>query len=112
MRRMNAIAAVMTVVIGRIGRSGARRRHGVRGRAAHRRRRQASIENATLVMDGRRSSRPAQGVTVPAGAKRVNLTGKTVMPTMIDTHVHLSAHARQADPRPEAARLLGRQRRA
>jgi imidazolonepropionase-like amidohydrolase len=28
---------------------------------------------------------------VPASAKRVNLAGKTVMPMIIDTHVHLSA---------------------
>ena len=33
---------------------------------------------------------PAADVRVPAGAKRVNLAGKTVMPTMIDTHTHLS----------------------
>lgn len=30
-------------------------------------------------------------VGVPAGAKRVNLAGKTVMPTMLDTHVHVGA---------------------
>jgi imidazolonepropionase-like amidohydrolase len=29
---------------------------------------------------------------VPAGATRVNLAGKTVMPMLIDTHVHLSAN--------------------
>ena len=29
-------------------------------------------------------------VSVPAGATRVNLAGKTVMPMIIDTHVHLS----------------------
>jgi imidazolonepropionase-like amidohydrolase len=29
-------------------------------------------------------------VTVPAGATRVSLAGKTVMPTIIDTHTHLS----------------------
>ena len=32
----------------------------------------------------------AADVRVPAGATRVNLAGKTVMPMMIDTHVHLS----------------------
>jgi imidazolonepropionase-like amidohydrolase len=30
-------------------------------------------------------------VSVPAGATRVNLAGKTAMPAIIDTHVHLSA---------------------
>jgi imidazolonepropionase-like amidohydrolase len=53
----------------------------------------APIENATLVVDGARivQAGPAAGVTVPAGARRVSLAGKTVMPMIIDTHVHLSA---------------------
>jgi len=52
----------------------------------------APIENATLVMEGTRilGAGRAADVSVPAGANRVNLTGKTVMPTIIDTHVHLS----------------------
>src|SRR5439155_8301995 len=29
-------------------------------------------------------------ITVPAGAARVDLTGKTVMPAIIDTHKHLA----------------------
>ena len=29
-------------------------------------------------------------MNVPAGATRVSLAGKTVMPMLIDTHVHLS----------------------
>jgi imidazolonepropionase-like amidohydrolase len=32
----------------------------------------------------------AADVRIPAGAARVNLAGKTVMPMLIDTHVHLS----------------------
>jgi imidazolonepropionase-like amidohydrolase len=50
------------------------------------------IENATLVVDGAKIAQagPAAGVRVPAGATRVNLAGKTVMPMLIDTHVHLS----------------------
>ena len=32
----------------------------------------------------------AADVRVPAGATRVNLAGKTVMPAIIDTHTHLS----------------------
>jgi imidazolonepropionase-like amidohydrolase len=51
------------------------------------------IENATLVVDGARIAQagPAAEVRVPAGARRVSLSGKTVMPAIIDTHVHLSA---------------------
>ena len=51
----------------------------------------APIENATLVVDGTRivQAGRAADVRVPAGATRVNLAGKTVMPMLIDTHVHL-----------------------
>jgi imidazolonepropionase-like amidohydrolase len=50
------------------------------------------IENATLVVDGATIAQAsaAAEVRVPAGATRVNLAGKTVMPMLIDTHVHLS----------------------
>src|SRR5882724_2532165 len=48
------------------------------------------IENGTLVIDGDKIVQAGQGVAVPAGATRVNLAGKTVMPAIIDTHVHLS----------------------
>jgi imidazolonepropionase-like amidohydrolase len=52
----------------------------------------APIENATLVVDGARivQAGAAADVRVPAGATRVNLAGKTVMPMVVDTHVHLS----------------------
>ncbi|MGH7309317.1 MAG: amidohydrolase family protein [Candidatus Rokuibacteriota bacterium] len=50
------------------------------------------IENATLVVDGTKIAQAggAADVRVPAGATRVSLAGKTVMPMLIDTHVHLS----------------------
>jgi imidazolonepropionase-like amidohydrolase len=48
------------------------------------------IDNATLIVDGNKIVQAGQGVAVPAGATRVNLAGKTVMPAIIDTHVHLS----------------------
>src|SRR5687768_17555212 len=53
----------------------------------------APIENATLLVDGARIVQVGQAadVRVPAGALRVNLAGKTLMPMLIDTHVHLSA---------------------
>jgi len=52
----------------------------------------APIENGTLVVDGARivQAGPAANVKVPEGATRVSLAGKTVMPMMVDTHVHLS----------------------
>src|SRR5215831_15728109 len=45
------------------------------------------VENATLVVDGQKI---AQAGTAPAGARRVDLRDKTVMPMIIDAHVHLS----------------------
>jgi imidazolonepropionase-like amidohydrolase len=45
------------------------------------------VENGTLVVDG---GRIAQAASAPAGAKRVDLKGKTVMPMIIDCHVHLT----------------------
>ncbi len=52
----------------------------------------APIENATLIVDGAKivQAGPAASVKVPAGATRVSLAGKTVMPAIIDTHTHLS----------------------
>jgi imidazolonepropionase-like amidohydrolase len=52
----------------------------------------APIENATLVVEGAKIAQAgrAADVQVPAGAARVNLAGKTVMPMLIDTHTHLS----------------------
>ena len=52
----------------------------------------APIENATFVVSGNRFTQVGRAgeVRVPAGATRVSLAGKTVMPTIIDTHTHLS----------------------
>ena len=41
------------------------------------------VENGTITRVGR-----AEDVKAPTGAMRVNLTGKTVMPTLIDIHTH------------------------
>jgi len=51
-----------------------------------------SIENGTLLVEGTKITQAgtAGDVRVPAGATRVNLAGKTVIPTLIDTHTHLS----------------------
>ena len=50
------------------------------------------IENATIVVNGGKIAQVgrAADVKAPAGANRVSLAGKTVMPTIIDTHVHTS----------------------
>jgi imidazolonepropionase-like amidohydrolase len=50
------------------------------------------IEKATLVVEGAKIAQvgPAADVRVPAGATRVSLAGKTVMPMIVETHTHLS----------------------
>ena len=52
----------------------------------------APIENATFIVSGNHFTQigRAGDVKAPAGAARVNLAGKTVMPMIIDTHTHLS----------------------
>jgi imidazolonepropionase-like amidohydrolase len=47
------------------------------------------IENATVVIEGNRITRVATGaVEIAKEARRVDATGKTVMPGLIDNHVH------------------------
>lgn len=53
---------------------------------------QAPIENATFIVNGTRFAQVGRTgeVRIPAAATRVDLTGKTVMPAIVDTHAHLS----------------------
>ncbi len=47
------------------------------------------IENGTLLVQG--STITAVGrVSVPSGATRINAAGRTIMPMIVDTHVHVS----------------------
>ena len=54
------------------------------------------IETGTLVVDQDRLTAvgDSASVDVPEGAARVDLSGRTVMPAIIDTHVHLRAEDR------------------
>lgn len=52
----------------------------------------APIENGAFIVDGDRITRVGRTTSdlkAPAGARRVDLAGKTVMPGIIDTHVHM-----------------------
>jgi imidazolonepropionase-like amidohydrolase len=51
----------------------------------------APIESSAFVIDGNRFTTLGRRgeITVPAGATRVDLTGKTVIPALIDAHVHM-----------------------
>ena len=50
------------------------------------------IESAAFIVENNRFTAVGQRgqLNVPAGASRVDLTGKTVMPAIIDTHKHLA----------------------
>jgi len=50
----------------------------------------APIENAAFIVQNNRLTQVGRRgqVKVPAGAARVDLTGKTVMPAIIDAHTH------------------------
>lgn len=60
----------------------------------------AAQSDMTLVVDGDRISAvmPDATATIPAGATTVDLVGRTVIPGLIDSHVHLATppNARQA----------------
>ena len=49
-----------------------------------------AIDDAALLVDGGTIARIARkgDITAPAGAVRIDLTGKTVMPAIISPHVH------------------------
>jgi imidazolonepropionase-like amidohydrolase len=50
------------------------------------------IERSSILVVGNMIQQvaPAANITAPAGATRVSLNGKTVMPAIVDTHVHTS----------------------
>src|SRR5687768_13342297 len=54
--------------------------------------RRPPLEGASFIVDAGRFGQVgrASDIRVPAGAARVNLAGKTVMPAIVDTHTHLS----------------------
>ena len=55
------------------------------------------IENGTVVVEDDRliAVGDSAAIEVPAGATRVDLAGQTIMPAIIDTHVHLRSDTRE-----------------
>ena len=51
-----------------------------------------TLDSATIVVQGDRITYvgPAASAKAPAGATRVSVTGKTIMPAIVDSHVHTS----------------------
>jgi imidazolonepropionase-like amidohydrolase/Tol biopolymer transport system component len=53
------------------------------------------IENGTVVVEGNRITAvgPSSSTRVPAGATRVDVKGKTIMPGIIDAHAHVGSES-------------------
>jgi imidazolonepropionase-like amidohydrolase/Tol biopolymer transport system component len=53
------------------------------------------IENGTVLIDGNRiiAVGPAQSVSVPANATRIDVTGHTIIPGIIDAHAHVGGES-------------------
>lgn len=47
------------------------------------------IENGTIVVEGNKITAVGNNVSVPSGAKVIDVAGKTIMPGIVDVHAHL-----------------------
>src|SRR5690606_568126 len=58
------------------------------------------IENATIVLDGNRIEAigATAAMTLPAGTPTIDMTGKTIMPGLVDTHWHGSMGTNELIP--------------
>jgi imidazolonepropionase-like amidohydrolase/Tol biopolymer transport system component len=58
------------------------------------------IENGVIVVDGARIEAigPAASVTIPAGVPTLDMSGKTIMPGLVDTHWHGSMGSNEIIP--------------
>jgi imidazolonepropionase-like amidohydrolase len=52
-----------------------------------------TVDNPVVVITDGRITSVSSGGAVPAGAKRIDLPGKTILPGLIDMHVHLTSLA-------------------
>jgi imidazolonepropionase-like amidohydrolase len=53
-----------------------------------------AIENATLVVRNGHIEAVGKGIKIPAGAERIDATGKTIIPGLINAHGHLNSEDR------------------
>ena len=58
----------------------------------------AALENATLLVANGRIQEVGTAVKVPAGATRVDLRGKTIIPGLINSHGHVDAARNSSEP--------------
>ena len=67
----------------------------------------APIEGATIVVSDGRIQAVGRNVAIPAGATRVDMSGKTIVPGLVNAHGHLQA---DASKRPARDRLTAQLR--
>src|ERR1051325_8211054 len=67
----------------------------------------AAVEGATIVVADGKIQAVGRNVTVPAGATRVDASGKTIMPGIVNAHGHLQA---DMSKRPARERLTNQLR--
>jgi imidazolonepropionase-like amidohydrolase len=67
----------------------------------------APLEKATIVIADGRIQAVGAAATIPAGATRVDMAGKTIMPGLINAHAHLNA---DQSSRPTRDKLAGQLR--
>ena len=67
-----------------------------------------AVEQGTIVISGGRitAAGPSSSVQVPAGATRVDLAGKTVMPGMVNAHAHVQHQSKALPMRDDLVRRL------
>ena len=53
------------------------------------------IENATIIVERNRITQvgPSSAIQVPASARRIDVSGKTIMPGIVDVHAHLGGES-------------------
>jgi imidazolonepropionase-like amidohydrolase len=66
----------------------------------------APVENGTIVIRDGRIAAAGASVQVPAGATRVDLAGKTVMPGMVNAHGHVQNQTKSMPVRDDLTRRL------
>ncbi len=54
---------------------------------------ESKIENGTILMEGGKIAALGSDVSIPAGAEVLDVTGKTIIPGMIDAHCHTGVFA-------------------
>ena len=56
------------------------------------------VENGTILVEGSKIEAIGKNVKIPDGTEEIDVTGKTVLPGLIDSHNHIGGHAEAEDP--------------